>query len=120
MARLMTAEQVCEEFGVPSPRTVKTMRQQGLVAVRLGRSYLFDADDVATFIQARKTCPASTEVQLLNGGRSEGSSTSSGSKAELDAGVQRAQAIADMLKKLSRNSSGKVINPNTGRATLAA
>lgn len=43
MTRLLTDRQLCEQYGIPSPRTVRTMRQQGLPSVRLGRAYLFDA-----------------------------------------------------------------------------
>lgn len=53
-ARLLTAEQVAETFGIPSPRTVRTMRADGLPAVRLGKCYLYDPDDVRGFIQSRK------------------------------------------------------------------
>jgi excisionase family DNA binding protein len=55
MTRLLTAEQVCAEYGIPLPRTLRTMRQRGLPAMKLGKAYLFDSADVEAFIQAAKT-----------------------------------------------------------------
>lgn len=52
--RLMTAQQVADHFGIPSYRTLRTMRANGLPAVRLGKAYLFDPADVAAFIEAAK------------------------------------------------------------------
>lgn len=63
MTRLLTDRQLCEQYGIPSPRTVRTMRQQGLPSVKLGRAYLFDAADVEAFIAGKKetSCPGQTK-----------------------------------------------------------
>lgn len=53
MERLLTDQQVCDLFGIPTPRTVRTMRQQGLRAARIGKAYLYDPADVRAFIAAR-------------------------------------------------------------------
>ena len=52
--RLLTAQQVADEFGIPSARTVRTMRNRGLPFVKLGKACLFDADDVEVFIRAQR------------------------------------------------------------------
>jgi hypothetical protein len=105
MTRLLTAEQVCETFGVPSPRTVRTMRGQGLASVLLGKAYLYDSADVADFIQARKTCPVLTPVPNFAGSRRGAPTTSSGSTMVQDVHAQRARQIAEKLKRPSRTSS---------------
>jgi excisionase family DNA binding protein len=114
MARLLTAEQVCEQFGVPSPRTVRTMRQQGLAAVRLGKAYLFDAADVEAFIQAKKECPAQIAAPGYTGSPTEARSTSCGMSGEQSASALRARMIADRLKKPSRHTSANVIDLQAG------
>ena len=57
---LRTDKQLVADFGLPSVRTVRTMRQKGLPAVRLGKAYLYDPQDVSAFIAQRKVsaCPA--------------------------------------------------------------
>jgi Helix-turn-helix domain len=54
MGKLMTFEQLAEEFNLPSPRTVHTLRRQGLPTVKLGRSRLVDFDDMLAFIERKK------------------------------------------------------------------
>lgn len=105
MNRLMTAQQVCDHFGIPSPRTVQTMRGQGLAAVRLGKAYLYDSADVAAFIQDKKTSPVRTVVPVFNGLPSAGRFISSGSITASDEFALRAQASAERLKQPSRPSS---------------
>lgn len=108
-ARLLTAEQVCERFGIPSPRTVRTMRQKGLAAIRLGKAYLFDESDVQAFIEANKTCLDQTEVRVCTGSQIERPSTSSGMNRERSAFGQLARQTAAKLKRPSPGSSGQVI-----------
>jgi len=55
MTRLMTAQEVAENFGIPSVRTVRTMRADGLPAVRLGKGYLFERADVEAFRRASRS-----------------------------------------------------------------
>lgn len=116
--RLLTAEQVCEQFGVPSPRTVRTMRQQGLAAVRLGKSYLFDPQDVEAFIEAKKECHAQTPAPASNGSKSASATTSCGMNTAGAAFGQLARQTASKLKQPSPISSGSV-TPIRGRETQA-
>lgn len=122
MTRLLTAEQVCEQFGIPSPRTVRTMRQQGLAGVRLGKAYLFDAADVQAFIEAKKDrpCPDPTKAQNCDGSRPGNPTTSPGMRKAANDSVQRALATAAKLKKLSKRSSAQVIAlPTTAQGNRA-
>lgn len=105
MIRLMTAQQVCDHFGIPSPRTIKTMRQKGLAGVRLGKAYLFDAADVAAYIQDKKTSLAQTVALASNGLQNARRSTSSGSPVALGEFALRALESASRLKKPSPLSS---------------
>ena len=68
MPALLTAQQVADEFGLPSVRTLRTMRARGLPAVPLGKAYLFDRADVERFIENAKvtTCPAQARGPYLN------------------------------------------------------
>ena len=118
MSRLMTAAQVAEAFGLPTPRTVRTMVSKGLPVVRLGRADLFDVADVEAFIATRKEsrCPAPIPALVLNGSTSAKRSTSSGTNAAESAAVQHARQIAATLKRSSRNSSGKRTGDQVGRA----
>ena len=52
--RLMTAAEAIAEFGIPSVRTLRTMRARGLPSVKLGKAHLFHSEDIAAFIQAAK------------------------------------------------------------------
>lgn len=108
-ARLLTAEQVCERFGIPSPRTVRTMRQKGLAAVRLGKAYLFDESDVQAFIEASKTCHAQTRDLSFAGLPPEERIISRGTRRAANASVQRVQQTSAKLKQLSKPSSAQVI-----------
>lgn len=107
MTQLLTAQQLVDDFGLPSVRTVRTLRNQGLPAVRLGQAYLFDRDDVVEFIKQRKVvqCPAETEAPISNSSSSAGAIISSGQKAAAPDSAARARRIAEQLKKPSRNSS---------------
>lgn len=117
-ARLLTAAQVCDVFGVPSPRTLRTMRQQGLAGVRIGRAYLFDADDVQAFIESRKECPAPTKAPSCDGSRPGNPTTSPGTTRAANDSAQRALATAARLRQLSKRSSGQVIAlPTMGHAS---
>ena len=44
MTRLLTAQQAVEEFNLPSVRTIRTLRSQGLPTVKLGAARLIDYD----------------------------------------------------------------------------
>lgn len=54
MGRLLTAQQLVEEFRLPSVRTVRTLRAQGLPTVKLGAARLTDYDDMVAFIERKK------------------------------------------------------------------
>jgi hypothetical protein len=103
-ARLLTAQQVCDLFGVPSERTLRTMRQQGLAAVRLGKAYLYDESDIASFIEAKK-CRAPTEARACTGSRIAKPSTSSGMSEGQSAFGQLARQTAAKLKRPLPGSS---------------
>ncbi|AGH49589.1 hypothetical protein G432_09320 [Sphingomonas sp. MM-1] len=109
MARLMTAEQVASEFGLPSARTVRTMRADGLAAVRLGKAYLFDVDDVQAFIQSRKEtkCRDRIEVHISPSSGIGAAGTSNGAKLAAPGSTAQALTIAQRLKSHSPSSSRK-------------
>ncbi|WP_059149955.1 helix-turn-helix domain-containing protein [Novosphingobium barchaimii] len=110
MTRLLTAEQVCQQFGIPSTRTLRTMRQKGLTAVRLGKAFLFDESDVTKFIEKQKTCQDPTEGRVSIGSQIDRPSTFSGTSVGRSAFGQLARQTAAKLKQPSRNSSGQVIS----------
>ena len=120
---LRTDKQLVEEFNLPSTRTVRTMRQQGLPAVRLGKAYLYDPDDVHEFIAKRKVsqCPGRTEVRTSSSSSSGERSTSTGASKAPPGSDQQALQTAEKLKRLSSSSSkddtaptgqGRVIQAN--------
>lgn len=98
--RLLTAEQVAETFGIPSARTVRTMRADGLPAVRLGKCYLFDKSDVEAFIQSRKEvkCRAPIEDRISITSKAGGAGISNGAKPDARGSSAQALAIAQKLK----------------------
>ena len=107
IAALLTEQQVVEQFGLPKTRTVRTMRQQGLPAVKLGKAYLYDPSDVQKFIAQRKVtqCPGRTEVPISNSSNSAGPSTFTGASTAQHASDQQALRTVEKLKKLSQRSS---------------
>jgi Helix-turn-helix domain len=106
--RLLTAEQACARFGIPKLRTLRTMRGQGLAAVRLGGAYLYSESDIAAFIESKK-CRAPTEAPACIGSPNAGPSTYSGTNAGQSDYVLQARQIAARLKAPLQGSSGKVI-----------
>lgn len=54
MGRLLTSEQLVQEFNLPSVRTVRTLRSQGLPTVKLGAARLTDYDDMVAFVEMKK------------------------------------------------------------------
>lgn len=106
--KLMTAEQVADEYGLPSTRTIRTMRNKGLPAVRIGKAFLFDQADVDAFIERQKEtiCHAQTEARLSSGTRSASATTSSGMSMAMNDHALLAQQTSRSLKQLSRGSSG--------------
>ena len=54
VGRLLTAQQLVEEFNLPSVRTVRTLRAKGLPTVKLGAARLTDYDDMIAFIERVK------------------------------------------------------------------
>lgn len=117
--RLLTAAQVCEHYGIPNPRTVsRTMRQQGLPGVRIGKTYLFDPADVEAFIAARKEvpCPAPTKAPGCAGSPDGAAITSPGTRKAANASAQQARLTSARLKQLSRHGSAHIIAlPPAGR-----
>src|SRR5688500_3441626 len=98
MAALLTDEQAAEQFGLPSPRTLRTLRGQGLPAVFLGKRWLFDPADIQRFIEERKVtrCRARTEGNSLYACPGGTPGTSRSMTATADArSVRRARQIAE-------------------------
>lgn len=61
LPRLLTAREVSEALGLPKWRVYQLARDEGLPAVRLGRSLRFDADALAAWIEAGGTASNGTE-----------------------------------------------------------
>lgn len=110
MTRLMTAAQVAETFGLPNPRTLRTMRSQGLKYVPLGKAILYDEQDVAAFIESKKVqiCQDQTPAPGSSGSKSASPITSSGTSSAVKGSRRRAQETSERLKKLLKTSSGPV------------
>lgn len=104
---LRTDKQLVEEFNLPSVRTVRTMRQQGLPAVRLGKAYLYDPTDVHEFIAKRKVsqCQDRTEVRTSNSSSTEARSTFIGASTAQPVSDRLALQTVEKLKRLSPRSS---------------
>ena len=123
MAKLMTAEQAVEQFGLPSPRTLRTMRQRGLPAARIGKAYLYQADDIDAFIMQAKvaTCQDGTKARRSSGSTSGRAGTSSGTTLVASECALLARRTAERLKALSPSSSrsGSAGNDQAGRVILA-
>ncbi len=117
MARLLTAQQVAEEFGLPGARTVRTLMSQGMPAYKISKAYLFKVEDVEAFIESRKVvqCQGPTEAPPSYGSPSAASSTSNGTNAGAVKFDRPAQATAKRLKSLSRPSSTKATDAKAGR-----
>lgn len=122
-ARLLTAVEAVERFGLPCERTLRTMRNKGLRAVRLGKAYLFDASDIEAFIEASKEspCPAPIEAHASDGLPVAKPITSSGMSAAFNGCDPHLQQTLARLKTLSRDSSrrtgdrvGRVIQAKFG------
>jgi hypothetical protein len=52
------------EFNLPSVRTIRTLRNQGLPTVKLGAARLIDYDDMVNFIERRKMPRRNTGPRL--------------------------------------------------------
>ncbi len=114
-SRLMTPEQAVEEFNLPSVRTIRTLRNQGLPTVKLGAARLIDYDDMVNFIERRKQCQSETQAIGSAGSTGGRASTSSGmSRAANDCGLL-ARQTASALKQSSRRSSAPTTSPPGGR-----
>ncbi len=111
-------------IGTASARTVRTMRADGLPAVRLGKCYLFDASDVEAFIQSRKEtkCRAQTVDRISTTSRAAVAGISSGAKQDAPGNSAQALEIAQRLKGRSAASStsGDELNRKEGRVIRGA
>lgn len=113
MGRLLTPAQAVEEFNLPSERTIRTLRNQGLPTVKLGAARLIDYDDMVNFIERRK-CQDATPGHASAGSTAGKPSTSFGmSGAANDSGLLARQTSAE-LKKLSRRSSDTTSDRRAG------
>lgn len=109
MSRLMTAKEVASEIlpAGASPRTVDFMRQKGLPAMKLGRSWWYERADVERFIQAAKVtaCPDRIAVPTSTTALIAGATTSTGRKTADRTDVAQLQQTANALKQRSPRSS---------------
>jgi exonuclease III len=107
MSRLLTVEQAVTEFNLPSARTIRTLRKQGLPTVKLGAARLIDYDDMMAFIEAAKETPCQDQTPARGSSRSKGAraSTSPGSSKGGSGFAQLALRSAEQLKRRSQNSS---------------
>ena len=115
MSRLLTPEQAVREFNLPSVRTIRTLRNQGLPTVKLGAARLIDYDDMVNFIERRKQCQDETTARASAGSIAARPITSSGMRGVAnDCGLLARQTSAE-LKKLSRRSSERTSDRQAGR-----
>ena len=66
--RYQTAEQLAETIGGISARTVRSLRFQGLPAVKLGKAFLYDPEKALAWVAAREEaqCPVPTAAPGSN------------------------------------------------------
>lgn len=115
MSRLMTPEQAVAEFNLPSVRTIRTLRNQGLPTVKLGAARLIDYDDMLNFIERRKQCQGETTARGSAGSTAGRATTSFGmSGAANDSGLLARQTSAE-LKRLSRRGSDRTSDQPAAR-----
>ncbi|NJC06550.1 hypothetical protein GGQ97_002343 [Sphingomonas kaistensis] len=121
MSRLMTPAEAVEAFNLPSVRTIRTLRSQGLPTVKLGSARLIDYDDMVAFVERMKEqqCHAPTEAPSSSRLASAQSSTSPGSSMVKSGSAQRARQTAEKLKRLSQGSSANDTEPQ-GRVIRAS
>lgn len=114
MTRLMTPEEAVAEFNLPSVRTIRTLRNQGLPTVKLGAARLIDYDDMVNFIEAKK-CQDATGARGSSGSRGGKPTTSSGLSVAANDSVLLARQTAERLKRLSPRSSANTSERPAGR-----
>jgi hypothetical protein len=106
--RLLTAEEAVDRYGLPSVRSLRTMRQKGLPGVRIGKAYLYDAADVERHIDNAKvttSCQDQIEGLPSNGSKSAKPGMSSGTKLAANDHVRLAQASSEQLKRICSATS---------------
>jgi hypothetical protein len=105
--RYQTAAQLVETIGGINVRTVRTMRAQGLPAVKLGKAYLYDPEKALAWIAAREEalCPVQTSVRASSPSPAALPSTSSGMKPGKSGAAALARQTVERLKGASRGSS---------------
>lgn len=103
---LLTAEQVVSRYGLPSTRTVRSMRQKGMRHVRISKAYLYEAEDVEAYIEQNKVaqCPGETQARSSNGSKSATATMPHGTRADAKNSILLAQQTSQKLKRLSRTS----------------
>ena len=114
MGRLLTAEQAVEEFNLPSTRTIRTLRNQGLPTVKLGAARLIDYDDMVNFIERRK-CQDETPARASAGSIGAKPSKSFGTRGAANDSGLLARQTANELKQCSRRSSATSTDQPAGR-----
>lgn len=105
--RYKTAEELSVEIGGIKPCTIRSLRLQGMPAVRIGRSWLYNTEKALAWIAAREesTCLAQTEAHASNRSLTDRTSTSSGTLAAPSGSVAQARQTAERLKQGLRRSS---------------
>jgi excisionase family DNA binding protein len=119
--QLLTAKQVAERYGLPSPHTVRTMMTHDLPFRRFGRPYLFHPAEVEEFIASKKEVMwrDETEVRISASSPTAGCFTSSGASTASPAARARARTTAEQLKRHSRGSSQSADGSDRTGAALA-
>lgn len=115
MTRLLTPTEAVAEFNLPSVRTIRTLRNQGLPTIKLGAARLIDYDDMVNFIEGRKQCQGETQGRGSAGSVGGRASTSSGMSMAANDSALLARQTANELKKGSRHSYGPMLVHPAGR-----
>lgn len=117
MNRLLTPDEAVAEFNLPSVRTIRTLRNQGLPTVKLGAARLIDYQDMVNFIEARKAneCQGATQATGSGGSIAGRAFTSSGMSGAANDSALLARQTASALKQSSRRSSARSTVQPTGR-----
>lgn len=105
--KLLTARQVADLYGLPSVRTVATLRGRGLPFLRISKAMLFDPSDVEAFLKSQKemSCRDETEVRTSNSCVNAGAITYFGAKTGSPDAKAQALKTVEKLKLSLRHSS---------------
>jgi hypothetical protein len=123
--RYQTAAQLAQTIGGIKMCTIRSLRLQGMPAVKLGRSYLFDPEKCLAWIAEREEAACRAPIPAHGSSGSTGGPTfiSCGSKGGASGVAALARQTAERLKHISPHSSANgnchsaQLVPLTRRAT---